>query len=128
MKIKQGDGYNAIQSAWLDSWDLVMLSKCLSTDNSAPRYSGDGLKWAPASEPCRVGLSGGRGRAGTWLAPGLGGLSRAQAKLRGPSAAPDMETKAWAVLGFALASRKGDRRAGHRVRVLWMLEVANAIG
>lgn len=39
-----------------------------------------------------------------------------------------METEAGAILGFALAPREGDHRAGHGVRALWMLEVANAIG
>ena len=98
------------------------------TNNSAPRESGDGLKWALAREPCKAGLKWAEGRAGTWLAPGLSGLSRAQARLGNRSAAPAMETKAGAILGFALAPREGDHRAGHGVRALWMLEVANAIG
>ena len=98
------------------------------TDDSAPGESSDGLRWAPASEPCTAGLNWAEGRAGTWLTLGLSGLSRAQARLRSRSAAPAMETEAGAVLGFALAPREGDHRAGHGVRALWMLEVANAIG
>lgn len=38
-----------------------------------------------------------------------------------------METKAGAVLGFALPPREGDYGAGHRLQALGMLEVANAI-
>lgn len=73
-------------------------------------------------------LDGGEGGHWVWLAPGLSGLGRAQARLCGPSAGPAMETKAGAVLGFALSPREGDYRAGHRLQALWMLEVTNAIG
>lgn len=87
-----------------------------------------GLKWALASEPSLAGLRGAGGRTSTWLVLGLSGLRRAQARVGGPSAGSAMETKAGAVLGFALSPRERDDRASHRLQALWMLEVANAVG
>lgn len=91
-----------------------MPSRGLWTEGPAPGLLVTGLRCALASEPCWL-RSWGAGRASTWLAPGLSGLSRAQARLGGPSAGPAMETKAGAVLGFALSSGEGDRRAGQRL-------------
>ena len=78
--------------------------------NSAHRESGDGLKRVLASEPGKAGLNWAEGRAGTWLAPGLSGLSRAQARLGNRSAAPAMETKAGAILGTRMYSQPGENQ------------------
>lgn len=68
-------------------------------------------QWAVLAELRRWGV----GRASTWLALGLSGWSRAQAGLGNPSAGPAVETKAGAILGFALPSREGDFGAGQRL-------------
>lgn len=95
-----------------------MLCKRLLTDSSAPRPSRDWAEMGPGEGALLGWAERWGGRACTWLVLGLSGLNRAQARLGGSSAGPAMETKAGAVLGFALPPREGDCRASHRLQAL----------